>query len=229
MNVESVMSRDVVSVVPTASIEEAAELMVEHGISGLPVVDETGALVGILSEGDLIMRQRPRTELRWWEVFFADAERLARDYQKMTGTTVVEVMTRSVVCVRPDASIEAAAALLHEHNIRRLPVVANGRLVGIVSRADLVRAIAHSSAGTTAARSDAQLVHDMQVRMEAEPWLSNRNILIEATNGVVSLWGMVETDAEKSALETMARALPGSKGVDSHLLIRQLLLASYGA
>ncbi len=226
MNVESIMTRDVVSVAPGASIEHAAKLMVEHGISGLPVVDEAGSLVGMLSEGDLIMRQKPRPEMRWWQVFFADAERLAREYQKATGTTVEEVMTRALVCTRPDASLEAAAALLHEHNIRRLPVVADGRLVGIVSRADLIKALAHPSA-TSVARSDAQLVRDMQAAMDGEPWLSNRNILIEASNGVLSLWGMVESDAEKSALETMARALPGSNGVDSHLLVRQLLLAGY--
>jgi CBS domain-containing protein len=229
MKVENIMTRDVIAVRPSASIEQAAKLLVDHGISGLPVVDETGTLVGILSEGDLIVRQKPRTELRWWEVFFADAERLARDYQKATGTTVAEVMTRSVTCVRPEASLEAAAALIHEHNIRRLPVVDAGELVGIVSRADLIKALARVSAGTTVARSDAQLVHEMQGRMDAEAWLSNHNILIEATDGVLSLWGMVESEAEKSALETMARAIPGSKGVESHLLIRQALLTSYGA
>jgi CBS domain-containing protein len=229
MKVENIMTRDVIAVRPSASIEQAAQLLVDHGISGLPVVDETGALVGILSEGDLIVRQKPRTELRWWEVFFADAERLARDYQKATGTTVAEVMTRSVTCVRPGASLEAAAALIHEHNIRRLPVVEAGELVGIVSRADLIKALARVSAGKTVARSDAQLVHEMQDRMDAEAWLSNHNILIEATDGVLSLWGMIESEAEKSALETMARAIPGSKGVESHLLIRQALLTSYGA
>jgi CBS domain-containing protein len=229
MKVETIMTREVVSVAPGASIDKAAQLMVDHGISGLPVVDDTGALVGIVSEGDLIVRQKPRTELRWWEIFFSDAERLAREYQKATGTTVAEVMTRQIVCVRPEASIEETAALFHEHNIRRVPVVRDGALVGIVSRADLIKALAHTNGEHAVARSDAQLVHEMQTRMEAEAWLSSRNILIEATAGVVSLWGMVESEAEKSALETMARAIPGSKGVDSHLLIRQALLTTYGA
>ncbi|MBI2215784.1 MAG: CBS domain-containing protein [Candidatus Rokubacteria bacterium] len=229
MKVESIMTSDVISVAPGASIEQAARLMVDHGISGLPVVDDTGALVGILTEGDLIVRQKPRTALSWWEIFFTDAERLAREYQKAMGTTVAEVMTRSVVCVRPDTPLEAAAALIHEHNIRRVPVVSGGALVGIVSRADLIKALARGEPERTVARSDAQLVREMQTRMKAEAWLSNRNILIEASDGILSLWGVVETESEKSALETMARAIPGSRGVDSHLLIQQALLTSYSA
>jgi CBS-domain-containing membrane protein len=228
MNVESVMTRSVIAVGPRASIEQAARLMVEHRISGLPVVDDTGVPVGMVSEGDLIVRQRPRPELRWWQLFFSDPERLAREYQKAIGTTVEEVMTRPVVCVRPDSSVEAAAALLHEHRVRRLPVVAEGVLVGIVSRADLVKALAHAAPPPAARLSDAQLVREMHSRMEAEAWLSNRNILVEASNGVLSLRGIVESEAEKEALETMARAIPGSTGLESHLVLRQSIGATYG-
>lgn len=229
MKVDQIMTREVIAVAPDAPIEEAARLLVENGISGLPVVDANGTVVGILSDGDLIVRQKPRERLPWWRFFFAEGEELARQYQKSMGTTVAEVMTRSVICVTPDLSIESAAALLDEHRIRRLPVVAAGKLVGIVSRGDLVRALAAAApiaAGTPP--SDAQLVREMRARLRDEPWVSSRGLLVEAKDGVLSLWGLVTTDAEKSALETMARSIPGSKGIDSHLMVRSEIPYSYG-
>jgi CBS domain-containing protein len=142
MKIEEVMTRDVITVGPTTSIHKAAQLMVEHGVSGLPVVDDAGRLVGIISEGDLILRQKRRTERPWWRRFFEDGEQLAREYQKARGTTVAEVMTRSVVSISPVWGIDMAATILRNRGIRRLPVVHDGQLVGIVSRADLIKALA---------------------------------------------------------------------------------------
>jgi len=142
MTVEEVMTRDVITVSPTTSIHQAARLMVEHGVSGLPVVDDDGRLVGIISEGDLILRQTRREDRPWWRSFFENGEQLAREYQKAVGTTVGEVMTRSVATISPVWGIEMAAAILQNRRIRRLPVVRDGQLVGIVSRADLIKALA---------------------------------------------------------------------------------------
>ena len=142
MTVEEVMTRDVITVSPTTPIHKAARLMVEHGVSGLPVVDDDGRLVGIISEGDLILRQTRREERPWWRWFFENGEQLAREYQKAVGTTVGEVMTRSVVTISPVWGIEMAAAIMQNRRIRRLPVVHDGQLVGIVSRADLIKALA---------------------------------------------------------------------------------------
>lgn len=229
MKVSEVMTRDVITVAPETSIRLAAQLMVDHGVSGLPVVDDQGRLVGILSEGDLILRQKPRVGPRWWQLFFDDGERLAREYQKATGITVGEVMTRSVICIQPDASLAAAAALLDAHRIRRLPVVADGELVGIVARGDLIKALAEAPAESGVASSDAQLTSEMKRRMAAEPWLSTHNVLIEARDGVLSLRGLVEHAAEKAALETMARAIPGCRGVEQHLIVREEILARHDA
>lgn len=228
MKVSDVMTRDVIAVSPDASIHAAAQLMVDHGVSGLPVVDDAGALVGILSEGDLIVRQKPRLWPRWWQLFLADGQRLAQDYQKAMGTTVAEVMTRAVVCVSPDAPLSAAAQLLDEHNVRRLPVIERGALVGIVSRGDLVKALAIARAGAEPSLTDAQLVSEMKRRMGGEPWTSTHNVLIEAQGGVITLWGLVDGPAEKSALETMARSIPGCRGVRSEVVDRAGL-ARYGA
>jgi CBS domain-containing protein len=142
MTIEEIMTRDVITVSPAMPIHQTARLMVEHGVSGLPVVDDDSRLVGIISEGDLILRQTRRWERPWWHSFFENGEQLAREYQKATGTTVGEVMTRSVVSISPVWGIETAATIMHTRRLRRLPVVHDGRLVGIVTRADLIKALA---------------------------------------------------------------------------------------
>lgn len=225
--VEEIMTRDVITVAPKASVHVAALLMVEHGVSGLPVVDEDGGLVGIVSEGDLIVRQKPRERAPWWRLFFADAEKLARDYQKAVGTTVEEVMTRSVISVGPRLPIESAALVLDQHRIRRVPVVDNGRLVGILSRGDLIKALSAAPAPAAAPLSDARLAAEMKARLAREPWVSNRGIVVNAKEGVLSLWGIVASQAERSALETMAQAIEGCKGVESRLVVKSDLPYRY--
>ena len=142
MTIEEVMTRDVITVGPTTPIHRAAQLMVEHGVSGLPVVDDDGRLVGIISEGDLILRQTRRGERPWWRRFFEDGEQLVREYRKAMGTTVGDVMTRPVVSISPVWGIETAATILQNKGIHRLPVVHDGQLIGIVTRADLIKALA---------------------------------------------------------------------------------------
>lgn len=227
MKVEEIMTKDVIAVSPKTAIHEAAGLMVDHGVSGLPVVDDTGEVVGIVSEGDLILREKPREGMPWWKAFFGDAERLAVEYQKAHGTTVGEVMTRSLITVSPDLAIESVARILDEHGIGRVPVVAEGRLVGIVSRGDLIKALAKAPAPAAGPPSDERLVTEMRARLNQEPWVSNRGIIVQASNGVLSLWGLVLTEPEKSALETMGRAIPGCKGIDSHLVVKSELPYRY--
>ena len=142
MTIEEVMTRDVITVGPTTPIHKAAQVMVQHGVSGLPVVDDDGRLVGMISEGDLIVRQKRRGERPWWRRFFEDAEQLAHEYQRATGTTVGEVMSRPVISISPAWGIEMVATILQNKGIRRLPVVQDGQIVGIVSRADLIKALA---------------------------------------------------------------------------------------
>ncbi len=142
MTIDDIMTRDVITVRPATSIHAAAQLMVEHGVSGLPVVDDDGRLVGIISEGDLILRQtRPATR-PWWRAFFERGEQLALEYRKAVGTTVGEVMTRPVISISPVWGIQMAATIMQNRRIGRLPVVHDGRLVGIVTRADLIKALA---------------------------------------------------------------------------------------
>ena len=220
MRVEEIMTKDVITVSPKTPIHEAAELMIDHGVSGLPVVDDAGSVVGIVSEGDLILREKPRERAPWWRLFFGDAERLAREYQKAHGMTVGEVMTRSLIAVSPDFPIESAALILDQHRIRRVPVVADGQLLGILSRGDLIKALAKAPPRAGGQPSDERLVREMRARLAEEPWVSNRGIVAQAKDGVLSLWGLVLTETEKSAVETMARTIEGCKGIDSHLVVK---------
>ena len=222
MRVEEIMTRDVITVRPETTVQEAAALMVIHGVSGLPVVDDTRRVVGIVSEGDLIARQKGQRVHPWWRGFLDDAETLAREYQKRAGTTVGDVMTRSVLCVSPRLPIESVALVLDERRIRRVPVVDLGRLVGIVSRGDLIRALAREPvrpAGTT--RSEGELVREFKDRLAAEPWAEAQGIVAQAENGVLGFWGVVDTEAEKSATEILAQTIDGVTRVENHLVVRQ--------
>ena len=228
MKVKDVMTPDVIAVGPDAPIHKAARLMVDHGVSGLPVVDERGAVVGIISEGDLIVRQKGLERRPWWKLFFDDAEALAREYQKKAGAIVGDVMTRDVISVSPELPIGSAALLFEKHRVRRLPVVADGQLVGIVSRGDLIKALA--AAPPAGARlSGAALVDEMRARLARETWTSPHALVITASDGVLSFYGLVWSEAERSAIETMARGIEGCTGVENHLVVESEVLYSYGA
>lgn len=221
MRVRDNMTRDVITVAPTTPIHEVASLMANHGVSGLPVLDEKGAVVGIVTEADLLVRHKPRTRTSWWHLFL-DGDRLAREFQRAVGTTAGEVMTREVISIGPDLPIETAAAILHEQKIRRVPVVADGALVGILSRGDLVKALAGAPPRSVAPVSDVRLVEAMQACIAAEPW-TPRGLVVEAAAGVLTLWGLVNTQAERAALETMARSIQGVQGVNNQLVVQAAL------
>lgn len=220
MRVSDVMTQQVITVRPDASIRSAAGLLTEHNVSGLPVVDEHSHVVGIVSDGDLIIQQKPRARRPWWHYFFVTGEQLARDFQKSVGTTVGEIMTRRVVSVTPELDLGTAAALLDRHRIRRLPVIdREGLLRGILSRQDIVRAMAMMRPAVVANRPDAVLASTMRAALEREPWVSNRRIDVDVKDGVVTLKGDTGSETEKAALETMASAIEGMRRVENRLRV----------
>jgi len=207
MNVKDVMTPHVLSVTPDESIFVAARLMLQKKISGLPVVDGLGNLVGIVSEGDFLRRaetgtkrQRPK-----WMEFFLGPGRLADEYVQISGRKVRDVMTEDVRTVTPDAPLEDVVRLMERHHIKRVPVVESGKIVGIVTRANLLRAmasfvgeIAPSSAGDTTIRE--QFIAEL----ERQPWAPVTRIDVTVRNGVVRLSGTLTDERQRQALRVTA-------------------------
>jgi CBS domain-containing protein len=146
MKATDIMVRNVITVGPEASVREVADILFKNRISALPVVDEHGKLIGIISEGDLARRAELKTDYRrsWWLEIFArkSKEALAIEYRKSHARRVKDVMTRKVITARPATSLRDIATLLEKNRIKRVPIVANGKVIGIVSRANLIQALA---------------------------------------------------------------------------------------
>ena len=205
---------DAVTVRPEEPIGRAIRLLTRSRYSALPVVNTQGALVGLLTESDLLTRLTSRRR-SWWATLFAENPALIREYRRAMGTTVAEVMGPPPTPVPADASVQAAADLLVQQGLRELPVMADGRIVGMVSRPSLLALLELSRTPATA-RTDAELVAEMKKRLHEEPWVTNRGLWVQATNGVLFFAGLVESKEEQVALEVMARAIPGCGGVENH-------------
>ncbi len=223
MNVADVMTRDVVFVGPKATIAEIARLMLEHHLSGVPVVEE-GRLLGMVSERDLMRRGEIGTEPAHsrWAALFASEQQAAAEFVHAHGRSAADVMTRKVVAVTPKTPLGAAADLLDRHRIKRLPVVEDGRLVGIVARADLLRALAGALTrpAATPAADDAALRDAVLAALRSQPWgrmATRGTVMVE--NGTVHLWGTVMDEAERRACVIAAEAVPGVKTVADHMTL----------
>lgn len=220
MNAADVMISDVITVGPDTSVRGVAEKLLANRISAVPVVDRDGALLGIVSEGDLIHRIETGTERRrsWWLEFFADTETLARDFVKSHARTAADVMTHPVVTVKPDTPLGELASLLEKHRIKRVPVVVNGKIVGIVSRANLVQALV--SLGKVAAPEttvkDSTLRDNLLSQLRQQTWWSNTiNVIVR--DGTVELWGLVGSEAERDAIRIAVEVTPGVHKVSNNL------------
>jgi CBS domain-containing protein len=221
MQARDVMTTSVVSVGPDTRVEEIARLLLERRISGVPVVDAGGRILGIVTEGDLMRRPEIGTERRrsWWLRFFADPRDRAEEYAKAHGSRAENVMTRNVVTVTEETSLAEIAHLLERHHIKRVPVVRDGLLVGIVSRANLLQGLAAGRQAVVPARSrDDQAIRAEVIRtLDRESWLTHSPLNVIVTDGVVELWGFVESDEERRAIRVAVESVPGVVGVKEHL------------
>jgi CBS-domain-containing membrane protein len=216
--VADVMTRDVARLSPETPIPEAWYQLLGQALPGLPVVDTEDRVVGVLGEHDLLGRLAARRRRPWWDLL-VDTERLAREYRKAVGLTVGEVMTAPAPTISSTADLQAAARLFDAPALTAVPVVAGPRLVGVLCRRNLVGALAPAPAGR-AWLPDPDLVIRMQEAMAREAWISKPRPVVDACDGVLALWGIVGGEAEKAALITMARAIPGCRGVEDHLIAR---------
>jgi CBS domain-containing protein len=222
MRAVDVMTVDPVSISPDDSIVEAIRLMLQRKFSGLPVVDGTGALVGIVTEGDLLRRTETGTQRkrpRWIE-FLIGSGRLANEYVQASGRRVHDVMTYDVHTVTEDASLDDIVQQMERYQIKRLPVVRGGKLVGIVTRANLLRALA-SVVGETkpvAAADDASIRARIYAELQKQPWAPVNMLDIVVRDGVAHLWGVVLDERQREAIHVVAENTSGVKGIEDHLV-----------
>lgn len=208
ITVAEVMTRDVVTVGPDMPLKEAATVISEHGVSGVPVCDDDGAVVGVLSESDLLVKQsgmRPRGGL--FSLLAEPSE--PTDLVKVHAHTAGRAMTAPAITVAPEATVTEAARLMLERNLNRLPVVDDGRLVGIVTRADLVRLFT---------RSDEDIAREIRENVARRMlWIEPERLQVDVDKGEVVLGGTVDTQSEEDMLLKLVPLVPGVVGVRSEL------------
>jgi CBS domain-containing protein len=221
MKVADIMTRTPLAVRMDATLLEAATIMVQSRVSGLPVIDEEGSLVGMISEGDLIRRAelgttgRPASRL----LTFLSPGRVAHDYVRTHGLSVSEVMSGNVIWVSPDASLADVAEAMETHQVKRLPVMKDGRLIGIVSRADLLRVLVQLlGEREVPAISDIEIRSRVLAEIEKEKWAPRTNVDATVKDGIVELRGAVTDDRERVGLRVICENTPGVRGVHDRLI-----------
>ncbi|WP_064693773.1 CBS domain-containing protein [Rhizobium aegyptiacum] len=219
LQIRSIMTPNPTTIGPKAKIWEAANAMVNRHISGLPVVDQSGDLLGIISESDFLRRGEIHTQAphSLWRDFFASRGELAEEYAKNFGNDVGEIMSSPAVTVQPDASIETAAKLMAEKNVKRLPVVEGNQLIGIVTRFDVMAALVRELASQCAARTDGDIQSALEAELARQKW--GDSVTLHVADGVVTLEGRVLDSREKTALHVAAENTLGVKRVDDRVQV----------
>jgi len=226
MNAADVMVSNVITVGPDATVQEVAGLLLKNRISAVPVVSQSGDILGIVSEGDLLRRVESHTlrHRSWWLWLLATDTELRNEFVKSHSHKVVDVMTRKVLTVSPETPLREIASVLEKNRIKRVPVVKDGKLVGIVSRANLLQAIATIGTTITPAvtMDDATLRGKVMSQLDRQPfgWLALINVIVH--DGRVELWGMVESESEKRAARVAAEVTPGVRAVADNLTVSPL-------
>lgn len=220
MNAAEIMSKTVVAVTPETPLAQAVRLMIDARVSGVPVIDAEGRAVGMLTEGDLLRRAETGTEgpAPGWFAKLLMPGRLAGQYIQTHSRQVGEVMTPDVVTVEEGAPLEEVALLMQRHRIKRLPVARDGKVVGVVSRADLARALAQSLFAATETPGDAAIAERIRAELRTQPWSRARGVAIAVENGVVLLDGCVFDPREREAIRVLAENVPGVQSVKNRLI-----------
>jgi CBS domain-containing protein len=219
MRAREVMTKSVFTVTPETTVRDVAKLLVRRKVSAVPVVDKAKRVIGIVSEGDLLRRRELGTAPRssWWLDLISDSRAQARDFRKTRATTVGDVMARPVTSVEPDADLIAVADILDSRGVKRVPVVQAGKLVGIISRGDLVRALAKQAKPKKSKQSDAAIGATIQRRLQATSWTNNWFINTSVNKGAVELSGLVKSDDEREAVRVLIENVPGVRSVKNRL------------
>lgn len=221
MKAEEVMTREVISIDPDATVLQAARLMLQHHISGLPVIDKDGNLVGVLSEGDFLRRRETKTERRRsrWLEFLMGPGRVAAEYSHSHGSKVSEVMTPDVQTVDEVTPLEDIVELMERRRIKRVPVICGGQVVGIITRSNLMHAmVSLARVAQPADKGDAAIREHLLAEIQKEQWAPAATTNVVVHDGVVELWGVIVDERQREALIVAAENVPGVKAVKDHLV-----------
>jgi CBS domain-containing protein len=215
MRARDLMTTDLVTLPPETPLAAVAQLFAARGISGAPVVDAEGKLLGMVTEADLMRRlAAPEDRPPGWVIrLFSPAGRQARDFARTHGRTAADVMTRTLVTAEEDTPIEKLAKAFEEKRIRRVPVTREGRLVGVVSRADLIRALLVPEEKLAEDAPDERIRKAVWAAMREQPWVDSFYIFPDVRDGVVSFHGWCRNEEVKRGLRVLAERIPGVKGV----------------
>jgi len=221
MNASHVMTRRVISVTPDASILEAIRIMLQNRISGLPVIDSKGGLVGIVTEGDFLRRGETKTDRHRSALlqFLAGPGKLATEYVHSHGRKVSEVMTTEVRTITEDTPLDEIVDIMEKHQIKRLPVLCENKVIGIVTRANLMHALVSLAihAAPAAKDDDVKIRESLLAELEKEKWAPTALVNVVVHEGVVGLWGIILDERHRQALKVAAENIPGVKAVEDHL------------
>jgi CBS domain-containing protein len=219
MRAHQIMTRNVITVGPDSSIVDAAKLMLEHHVSGLPVLDRPGRLVGIVSEGDFLRRSEIGTQRRRprWLQFLIGPGREAKEFVQQSGRKVEDVMAREPVTVTEDTQLEELVELMEKYDIKRLPVMRDDRLVGIVTRANLLQAVASLARDVPDPTADDDHIRERVTRAIDETHWRPIGLQVTVRNGVVHLHGIIINESARQATIVTAENVAGVKEVRDHL------------
>lgn len=220
MKVKDVMTSPVVSIEPDSTVPQAVRIMLQRHISGLPVVDKAGRLVGIVTEGDLLRRAETGTERkrpRWLE-FLVGPGKLAEEYTRAHARKISEVMTADPLTVTEDTPLEDVVRLMEKRRIKRVPVARGQEIVGIVSRANLIHALAGVAREIKPAEASDQAIREqLLAELKRQSWAPIALLDVVVRNGVVELWGTITDERERQAIIVAAENIPGVKSVKDQL------------
>jgi CBS domain-containing protein len=227
MNASDIMVSKVITVGPDTNVRDVARILLDNRISAVPVVSDDGKLVGIISEGDLMRRTEAGTERHraWWLAMLSSNEGLAAEFVRAHARRVADLMTQKVITANPETSVGDIASLMEKNCIKRVPIVKDGRIVGIVSRANLLQALASApkKIGAQPKVDDAALREKIQAQLKTKPWSRPSQFNVIVHDGTVELWGIVDSAIEKKAAHILAEEVPGVRSVNDNLVIMPIV------
>jgi len=219
MKASDIMTTGVVSTKPACPLSEVLQVMLDRRISGLPVVGNSGKLVGVITEGDCLRRVEIGSEIKrpLWRELFTSPEKLAQEYIQAHGRKVSEVMTPDPITVTENTDVSEIIHLMEKNQIKRLPVMRGDTIVGIVSRANVIRALAGLLRGAKVNEADAEIRNNVIAEFRKLPWPANELVDVKVKDGVVDLWGSFMAFRQDEAAVVAAENVAGVKEVRSHL------------